>query len=471
MVPTRGSTGRPLAAIFLLIPLLPAAPSRADEVDDYVVAQLKKAHIPGLSVAVVRDGRVVKCRGYGLASVELGAPATADTVYEIGSITKQFTATAIMLLVEEGKLGLDDKVCDRLSGLPAAWKDVTVRHLLNHTSGIKSYTSATDFFRLARNDYSQEQILALVSKAKLEFDPGTSWAYCNTGYFLLGMLIEKASGQPCGKFLDQRIFRPLGMTRTRPNNPKGIIPHRAAGYGEVLGTLFNRDPLTPTSAFAAGFLVSTVGDLVKWDAALREGKLLSASSYEQMYAPVRLKDGETRPYGFGWSVRSRLGHRILDHGGGTAGFSTMIARYVDDGLTVIVLTNLAGGGAGDVAHGLARMYRPEVSLKAFRAEPDPDPEATGQLRALVADVLAGKPDAGRLTAEFAKHLKADATKRTLKAVADRGDIRSLTFLRRDRGPKPSADYKLVVGKATFLLTVRRTEDGKVAGMTFQREDD
>jgi D-alanyl-D-alanine carboxypeptidase len=469
MNPTRGA---PATILFLIPPLLCWPAARADEVDDYVAAQMKKHHVPGLSLAVVRDGEVVKSKGYGLASVELEAPATERTVYEIGSITKQFTATAVMMLVEEGKLGLDDKISDRLPGLPAAWKEVTVRHLLTHTSGIKSYTGATDFIRLARNDYSQEQILALVSKAKLEFDPGTSWAYCNTGYFLLGMLIEKMSGQTCAKFLDERIFKPLGMASTRPNNPKAIIPRRAAGYADVFGTYFNRDPLTPTSAFSAGFLVSTVGDLVKWDAALRAGKLLSSSSFAQMYTPVTLKDGSTRPYGFGWSVGSRLGHKIIDHGGGTAGFSTMIARYVDDGLTVIVLTNLSGGAAGEVAHGIARIYLPELSVKSVKAEDDPDPAATERLKGLVADVLAGKADEPRLTAPYAKRLKADSTKRALKAVAARGAVKSLTFLRRRTEDKrPSAYYKLVVGKATYLLTVHLAEDGKVSGMSFEREDE
>ena len=162
--------------------------------------------------------------------MELSVPATEKTVYQLASVTKQFTATAIMMLAEEGKLGLGDKISKYLPDLPTAWKDVTVRHLLNHTSGIKSYTSVKDFFKTARKDYTHREILDLVAKDPLEFAPGEKWKYNNTGYFLLGMIIEKVAGKTYGEFLDERIFKPLGMTQTRVNDLHAIIPNRAQGY-------------------------------------------------------------------------------------------------------------------------------------------------------------------------------------------------------------------------------------------------
>jgi CubicO group peptidase (beta-lactamase class C family) len=457
--------------LVLLVFLGTFAQARADEVDDFVLAQMKAKHIPGLSIAIVRDGRVVRARGYGLASVELKAPATEETVYEIGSITKQFTATAVMMLVEEGKVSLDDPISKHLADLPDAWKDVTVRQLLNHTSGIPSYTSATDFLKLARNDYTQREILKLVADKKLDFKPGDSWSYSNTGYYLLGMIVEKAAGQPFADVLADRIFKPLQMTSTRPNNPKAIIPNRSAGYGELLGTLFNRDPLTPSAAFSAGFLVSTVGDMAKWDAALGAGRLLRSSSFDQMYTPARLNDGSTRPYGFGWGTSTKLGHKLLEHGGGTAGFSTVIARYVDDKLTVIVLTNLSGGGAEAIAGGLAKLFLPSLSVKAAKPIDDPDPELTRRLKGVVADLLADKLDEHAFTPAFAKFLSSDRAKAMTKSLAKGGDLASFTLLERgEEGKGKRLTYRAVLGETVYAMRVNLADDGKISGLQAEKDE-
>jgi D-alanyl-D-alanine carboxypeptidase len=189
----------------LLLCWMPVA-ARADKVDAFIRGRMASDHVPGVSVAVVRNGKVVLARGYGLANVELAVPATPDTVYQLASVTKQFTATAVMMLVEAGKIGLDDKITKYLDGLPTAWGDVRIRQLLSHTSGIKSYTSVPDFFKTARKDYAKEEILKLVADAPLDFPPGERWSYSNTGYFLLGMLIEKVTGKAYGAFLHERIF-------------------------------------------------------------------------------------------------------------------------------------------------------------------------------------------------------------------------------------------------------------------------
>ncbi len=254
------------SAVALLLLGLSLATALADGVDEYVQKQLETRHIPGVSVAVVKDGRVVMAKGYGVANVELSVPANENTVYQLASVTKQFTATAIMMLVEAGKLSLDDKVTKVLDGLPAAWSEVTVRHLLNHTSGIKSYTSVPSFFATARKDYQKEEIIKLVADAPLEFAPGEKWNYNNTGFFLLGLIIEKVSGKDYGAFLHERIFQPLGMTSTRVNDLKEIIRNRAPGYAWQNGTLRNGEYLSPTQPYSAGALVSNVGSgIIQWE--------------------------------------------------------------------------------------------------------------------------------------------------------------------------------------------------------------
>ncbi len=365
---------RPDRIVFVVLALCGAAmTAQADgteadsaRVDAYMRAEMAKRHVPGASVAVVRAGKVVLAKGYGLANVELNVPATPDTVYEMGSITKQFTATAIMMLVEEGKLALDEKITHYLPDLPTAWSGVTVRHLLTHTSGIKSYTSVPNLFSLWRNDYTHAQIIQLVSGDPLAFPPGEKWDYSNTGYFLLGMIIEKVSGKAYSDFLTERIFRPLQMTATRVNDWSAIIKNRAGGYTWRFGALHNADFTSMTWPFSAGVLVSTVRDMAKWDAALYTEKLLKRANLQQMWTPVKLNGGSTFPYGFGWDLEDYRKHKLISHGGGIPGFTSYIARFVDDKLTVIVLTNTDSADPDSMAHAIAGIYLPALAHSAAK---------------------------------------------------------------------------------------------------------
>jgi len=358
-----------LPALALL--LVAAIPVRADKVDDFIGAEMGSRHIPGLSLAAVRDGRVIKAKGYGLANVELKVPATPDSVYQIGSMTKQFTAAGIMLLVEEGKVSLDETIGNYLHDLPGAWRGVTVRHLLTHTSGIKDFADLADTETERSKDYTKAQIIALVSGAPLEFRPGQKWNYSNTGYFLLGMIIERVSGKTYGQFLHDRIFSPLGMSATRLNNVNDIVPDRAAGYVLRDGRLYNGQPVNPTHPYAAGALLSTASDLAKWDAALYTERVLRESSIKQIMTPTTLNDG--RParntyfnnyYGFGWFLGELGGHKYADHGGVIPGFTADIIRFSDDRITIIVLTNRSADEwlapdaprPWDIAKGVASLY-------------------------------------------------------------------------------------------------------------------
>jgi CubicO group peptidase (beta-lactamase class C family) len=322
---------------FFIVTVLPALPiARADQVDNYLASQMQQHRIPGLTLKIIRDGKTIKTAAYGLANLELNVPAKPETVFEVGSITKQFTAAGILLLAQEGKLSVDDKISKHLKDTPETWADVTIRHLLTHTSGIKNYTGLNGY-QLWRH-LTQEQFIQSIGKEPMEFQPGDSWKYCNTGFNLLGYIIENVSGMNYWDFLSQRIFQPLGMTATTNRRPSLIIPNRAAGYEQTNRMWINRDS-DLTEVFSAGAIASTVGDLAKWNAALDSDRLLNAASKQQMWTPVKLNDGKTRKYGFGWNVDAVEGHKNIGHGGSTSGFSASIQRFPDDRLAIIILTN------------------------------------------------------------------------------------------------------------------------------------
>lgn len=269
-------------------------------------------------------------------------PATEATVYQWASVTKQFTGAAIQLLAHDEKLKVDHLLRRYYEIAPKAWSNVTIRHLLTHTSGIKSYTSIPEFRATPRKDFRGEEVIDFIRDFPLEFEPGERQNYSNTGYYLLGYVIEKVSGLNYGEFLDTRIFRPLKMETALFNERELMVTNRAAGYNLVKGRLQNAEFVSPTQPFAAGGLIGTVLDLAKWDAALYGDDLLPQAAREEMWTPVRLNSGKTFPYGFGWSFGKYRDHPYMAHGGGIQGFSTYIARFTEEKLTVIVLMNFEG---------------------------------------------------------------------------------------------------------------------------------
>jgi len=278
----------------------------------------------------------VKTACYGLANLELGVPVTTNSVFEIGSITKQFTAACVLLLQQQGKLSVEDRIAHHLPATPSAWTNITIRHLLTHTSGIKSYTGLDGFEW--RRHLTQEQFIRAIGQQPLEFAPGDSWKYSNSGYNLLGYIVENAGGTNYWQFLEGQILSPLGMCATTDRNPGVIITNRAAGYERTNRLHRNRD-YDITDVFAAGALVSNIGDLSKWGRSLDTTEILSAESKALMWRPQVLTDGKPTGYGFGWFVDIVEGHNVNGHGGSTSGFSASIQRFPDDDLTVILLTN------------------------------------------------------------------------------------------------------------------------------------
>jgi len=318
-------------------------------------AEMSKRQIPGLALLVVRDGKTVKQKGYGFSNVELQVPVKPETLFQSGSMGKQFTAAAVMMLVEEGKIGLDDPLTKYLPDAPTSWNQVKARHLLSHTGGFGDYPEKFDF----RKDYTEDELLKIVEGIPLAFEPGTKWTYSNLGYLTLGVLIHKVTGQFYGDFLQERIFKPLGMRTTRIINEADIIPNRSAGYQLVKKELKNQGWVSPTlNTTADGSLYFSIVDLAKWDAALHERKLLKPSSYELMWTPVKLNDGKPNKdgYGFGWFIHDDTGHHVIEHAGAWQGFTANISRYVDDKMTIVVLTNLAGAKPEEITDHVAGMY-------------------------------------------------------------------------------------------------------------------
>jgi CubicO group peptidase (beta-lactamase class C family) len=329
--------------------------SASDEVAQYVKTEMARQHIPGIALLVSRNGEVVRAQGFGFSNVELQVPVKPETLFQSGSVGKQFTATVIMMLVEQGKISLDDPITKYFPDAPAVWKPVTVRNLLSHTGGFTDYPKDFDF----RKDYTEDDLLKIVAGIPLAFPPGTKWSYSNLGYLTLGILIHRVTGKFYGDVLEERIFHPLGMQSTRIMSEADIIPNRAAGYRLLQGQLKNQEWVSPTlNTTADGSLYFSIVDLAKWDAALYTEKLLKRSSLEQMWTVVKLNDGKPNSgnYGFGWEITSSHGHRLIDHDGAWQGFKTQISRYVDDKLTVVVLSNLAEANPGKIAEGVAEIY-------------------------------------------------------------------------------------------------------------------
>jgi D-alanyl-D-alanine carboxypeptidase len=343
---------------FTILMLVPFLIVHADEVDDLIQSEMERDQIPGLSLAVLKHGQIVKSKGYGFANLELKAPATGDTAYQLASVTKTFTATAVMQLVEDGKIKLTDRIKAHLPELPKKWSEIKIVHLLTHTSGIKSYTELAAIAEHPEKEFTAAEIIALVADLPLQFRPGDRYDYSNTGYYLLGLLIEKVSGKNYGLYLDERIFKVAGMSNTRLNSFSDLIPDRATGYVLSDGQLRNGIFVNPTQPFAAGALITTANDLAKWDTALYTEKLLKQSTLQRMWTSAKLNDGTVLNYGLGWGTREWKGRKYVQHNGGIIGFSSHVRRGLEDGVTIIVLANLSGRAiyAEEIAQRLLSYY-------------------------------------------------------------------------------------------------------------------
>ena len=436
-----------------------------NRIDTFVRAEMARQKVPGVAIAVVKKGTVLAAKGYGLANVEHQVPVGPETIFQSGSLGKQFTAAAVMLLVEQRKIGLDDSLMKFFPDAPAPWRGITVRHLLTHTSGIPDYESVESGPASVdlRRDYSEEELTRFAFKLTLEFPPGSRWNYSNTGYVLLGVIIHKASGQFYGDLLRERVFAPLGMTTARVISEADIVPHRAAGYRLHDGDLKNQHWVSPTfNTTADGALYLSMHDLIAWDTGLRSGALLGSKSWAQVYDPVTLNSGNTYPYGFGWFVDTVNGNRLLHHGGAWQGFKSQISRYLGEDLTIIVLANLADADPARFVDGIAGMFDPALAPKELAAIPDSEPEVRARL-----DTLLRLAKEGQLSAADFAYVRAGFFPAIAKAYQEQllalGAIQQVSLLdRKVLGDDRVYTYELSYATESQIVRIGLAPDGKLS---------
>lgn len=422
-----------------------------------------KNHIPGMVVAVYRGGKAQKVGTYGFAELENRVPVRRESVFEICSITKQFTCAAILLLAEDGKVALDDTLGKFFPDCPATWSAITLRQMMQHTSGVNDDLFSFDSLSLAWPAFFKK-----VADTKL-LPPGEAWEYSNMCYWLLGKVIEKASGKPYYAFLKARIFTPLGMKHTGPNTKAAVVPNRVRGYtwNEKGKANVNADMITDVMGLGAGGLISTVDDLNTWSEALKHGRLLKPASRALMLEPGRLKSGQVAwnsigegGYGLGVFLSGTPGHRIEKHSGGWMDASAQLTRFLDDNVTVVVLTNFGGWQerpwAGEM---VARHVIKGFRLVKWPVAADPEPERLKMLGEILASVAKKTVPMDRVSDRLGKAIEADIEpyQEAFKVIRPE----KMRFVRRiKQGDRRVFLYRLD-GKQPQIVAVAFSADGKL----------
>jgi CubicO group peptidase (beta-lactamase class C family) len=445
----------------------PPAPTELDKIDAYVRGEMNRGNVPGVALGIVKKGEVLVAKGYGLANVEHRVPVTRETIFQSASVGKQFTAVAVMLQVEDGRLALDDSITKYFTDAPPSWRPITVRHLLTHTSGLAEYldgllNGGAELFD-SRRDYTEDELRQAFYGLPLEFEPGSRWHYSNTGYALLGFLIHRVSGRFYGDVLKERVFRPLGMTTARIISEEDIVPHRAAGYRVVKGELKNQEWYSPSvNTTADGSLYLSLRDFLSWDRGLRTRAILTPQSWAQIYTPVKLNSGKTYPYGFGWFVDQSGGMPWYHHPGDSQGFATYISRYLADDLTIVVLANLTDSDPSRIVDGIAGIVAPKAArLWATTPIPDVDPAAADRVRGLLRAIANGQVSPRDLLYE-GRGL-AEQIKGYTELLRSLGALRRLALLdRRDLGDDRAYSYTAMYQEVALRVYVVLAPDGRVA---------
>jgi CubicO group peptidase (beta-lactamase class C family) len=463
----------------LAAPAADLTPEKMSAIDHYVDAEMRREHVPGIAVGIYSRGQILLAKGYGLANIELNVPVKAETVFQSGSVGKQFTSAAIMMLVEEGKVGLEDSIVKYFPNAPQSWQVIRVKNLLSHTSGLSEYeteerTGPQGPFYL-RLDFTEDELVDKIEALPIEFKPGDKWDYRNTNYVLLGVIIHKVTGSFYADYLQERIFRPLGMNSTRLISEADIIPNRSSGYEHKGDILQNQSWVAPAfNSTADGALYFNVLDLAKWDAALYGTKLLKQSSLDQSWTVFSLNDGRPNEdnYGFAWMISAVNGHKLVEHSGAWQGFRSHILRYPDDGISVAVLTNADSGRPGQFAHVIAGMVNPALEPPKLVAIEDKQPELARRLGALLEQIAAGKDVrdqlSPKLTVVFTPEVR-EFVVREIKVVwpADKTTLVS----RKESDGVTVSRYRIAKGNDTRIVGFGLGADGKIATMRVQPDPD
>lgn len=454
-----------LLAMLLLASV--AGGARADAIDDYINAEMARQNVPGLALAIMKQGQLVRVQGYGFANLEHHVPVHPDTVFQSGALGKQFTAVAVMLLVEDGKLGLDDSIRKYLPDAPQAWAPITVRQLLNHTSGLPANPEGD-----LRREYTDDELLQGIYKQKLNSPPGTRWSYSNNAYVTLGILIRKVSGEFYADFLARRVFGPLGMQTARSIDDRAVVPNRAAGYQLRKSELRNQDWVSRTAnSTADGALYLSALDYARWEAGVLGHKILEPESWAAIAMPARLASGRSYPAGFGWFFERSADQDVWRHSGNWQGFKTFIVRYLGDELTLVALANSDSGNPITIVRHVAGMLDPKLAQPRGAPIEDGNPQVSERLTSLLQRISDGNADYKEFAfvskQEFAETMS--AYQRALKSL---GSLREIAlFAHHELGDDEVYRYRARYEKGLLDLSLGYAPNGRIATLNLIPVDD
>lgn len=455
------------------------APNLATTLEHYLASELEQHAIPGLGVAIVRDGHILHAGGYGLANVEHKVAATPETVFHSGSTGKMFTAAAVLMLVQDGRIGLDHLLKRYIPEGPESWNEITIRQLLSMTSGLGNFAEKFAPTPIHDNvvpinqwqDHSDEQLIALAALSPLLFGPGESYAYSNIGYVLTGLIVARICGKPYYEFLRERLFQPIGMTTAREASWFDIVPNRAAGYCLRNDHLHNHQWTAPTLLRTAdGGLYFSPRDIAQWFVELDNPRLLNPDSIERMFEPALTRDGRAtfNGYALGWQNSDVREHRKIRHGGTWDGFRAEFIRFPSQRLSVAVLANLEQAQVARIGQEIAGLVEPTVA--AYRPVAETDPAATQRDQHLVRAIAARRAPRDEFSEkawidwnrnwfqQALRETEADLAAAPLELVDHVGD-----------GAAYSRRYRLPTGRYHMHWTIHRAADGCVTAMRFHME--
>ncbi|MCB0824990.1 MAG: beta-lactamase family protein [Armatimonadetes bacterium] len=448
-----------LRRAFALALLASSAFVFADAVDDIAQAAMKQVKAPGMAVAVIKDGRVVKIGTYGYANLETNTRVSSKTVFEIGSVTKQFWTAALLQLVAEKKISLDDTYGSVFPDCPEHWKNLTVSQLLSHTSGVPDYLGPGF---LPRQDYTYDKLLDLVREKPLDFPAGTSWSYSNSGFLMTAHMVEEKLDIKWDDLIEERIWKPLGMASAQQHSFAQVIPNRATGYMTLGSRTLNAEILRGSSAGAAGAIVCDIEDMAKWAQALLEGRVGKPGSIAPAMTPVTLKSGRSYPYGYGWMMDERNGAKIVTHGGNTYGQSAMITLMPSEKIAVVILSNIVGQSYTGLSYVIGQQYSEKFKSEKYETQPDPDKARTYRIWDALEDAMSLKPT----FADAADELKGLMSQRGRSAAAgfrgSFGKIRSMEYVKEHKVGDDTEVFYRVHGKSTSgIIKFLIDKDGKL----------
>ena len=458
------------AVSVLLVGLLLGGPAAAhdslrERIEAFVRAEQRRQSVPGLAVGVVSHGRVVLAKGYGFANLEHQVPVETDTLFQSGSVGKMFTAMTVMLQVEAGRVSLSDSITKYFPDAPATWRPITVRHLLTHTSGVGDIYDVLD----PRQDYTDADYQQLAYGRPLQFPAGLRWSYSNTGYVLLGTLVNQVAGTSYVNVLGSQVFQPAHMRTARGISEEDVIPNRAAGYSVVDGVAKNQEWVSPSlNRNADGSLYFSLKDVLAWDAAVDQRAILGRGSWQQILTPVKLNSGASYPYGFGWVIKERAGKPLHQHAGSWQGFVSAYSRFLGDELSIVVLINSNTANPTTFVDGIAAIVNPALAVPPLAPIPDGEPAMTARFKVMLEQVRNGTLDPAGF-AYVPSWFFPEAVPYYQDLLQDLGPAGPLVLAKREvLGDDRVYTYLVKFGAATWRYTVSIIPDGRVTSLSLAK---